>query len=71
MQSSDTEKPKPDPRLIALMKQTANLPSRKELAKREIRNGIDPRYVAMKYGLDVGQVLAAVEVWKARQGKDA
>jgi len=52
--------------LDQLRRDTSNLPSRVTLAKIEVKNGSDPKYVAMKYGLGE-DFIAACEQWKRNQ----
>jgi hypothetical protein len=44
---------KREAQLEQLQRDTSGLPRREDLARSEILNGSNPRYVAMKYGLDV------------------
>lgn len=62
-----------DHRLVQLARimSTAKTPS--EYAKLAVKNGADPRYVAMRYlpVEDRERFVKACEAWKAKQGKDA
>jgi hypothetical protein len=52
--------------LDQLRRDTANLPRAIDLAKAEVKNGIDPKYVALKYQLGP-DFIAACEIWKQSQ----
>jgi len=62
-----------DHRLVQLARimSTAKTPS--EYAKLAVKNGADPRYVAMRYlpVEDRERFIQACEAWKAKQGKEA
>jgi len=62
-----------DQRLVQLARIMATAKTPAEYAKIAVRNGADPRYVAMRYlpVEDRERFIQACEAWKAKQGKDA
>lgn len=62
-----------DQRLVQLARIMATAKTPAEYAKIAVKNGADPRYVAMRYlpPEDRERFVKACEAWKARQGKDA
>lgn len=53
--------------LERLKRDLQNLPSKRSLAWLEIQNGVNPRYVAVKYQFPVEQMEAAAEEHRKRQ----
>lgn len=62
-----------DYRLVKLAQDLANAKTPAEIAKHYAKQGVDPRYLAMRYlpEKDHERFIQACEAWKARQGKDA
>jgi hypothetical protein len=53
--------------LEQLKRETSGLPTKKELAWREIQLGTDPKWVAVKYGFTFEEMRRAKEVHEQRQ----
>ena len=49
-----------DPRLILLAKQTANLPSKRQLAWNELKNGMRAEYLSLKYEIPLADLMKGV-----------
>lgn len=47
--------------LEQLKRETSGLPRKEDLARQEIRLGVDPKYVAMRYDIDLERCLRYAE----------
>lgn len=63
------DRPQPDPRLILLAKQTANRPTRRQLAWAELKNGMRAEYLSLKYSIPLADLMKGVAKLEAERKK--